>query len=123
MGNIYDELPRIEGFDFEEAISKMYFANVLKMSLMKFMDASPVYKENLEKYYATIEEAESMDAYRIEAHSIKGLMLTLGNKEFSEFAKEMEFAARDNDLGKIFDKHADFIAELDRVTESLKVIK
>jgi len=123
MGNIYDELPRIEGFDFEEAISKMYFANVLKMSLLKFVDASAGYRENLEKYFSTIEDAESMDAYRIEAHSIKGLMLTLGNREFSEFAKEMEFAARDNELAKILDRHAEFVAELDKVTERLKVIK
>ena len=41
--------------------------------------------------------AEDYAAYKIEAHSIKGTMLTIGLKDFSERAKKHEFAARDND--------------------------
>jgi HPt (histidine-containing phosphotransfer) domain-containing protein len=42
-------------------------------------------------------EANDLNAYRIDAHTIKGSMATIGMKAFSERAKKHEFAARDND--------------------------
>ena len=52
-----------------------------------------------------------IDSYRVVAHSIKGLMATIGLKDVSEHAKRHEFAAKDNNVEYINKDGAAFIGE------------
>ena len=51
------------------------------------------------------------DNYRIVVHSLKGNALTIGALNLSEHAKELEFAARDNRIDEIMEKHGPFLKE------------
>ena len=64
-------------------------------------------------------EKKDLEGYRIAAHSVKGLMATVGAKAMSEEAREHEYAARDGkaefvaEKGKAFaDKYEEFCRKL-----------
>ena len=54
---------------------------------------------------------QDWDNYRIVVHSLKGNALTIGALRLSEHAKELEFAARDDRIGEIMEKHEPFLKE------------
>ena len=64
-------------------------------------------------------ESGDMEAYRREAHSVKGLMATIGLESLSERAKKHEFAARDNDADFIKSDFEAFIEEYRSVCKKL----
>jgi HPt (histidine-containing phosphotransfer) domain-containing protein len=64
-------------------------------------------------------EARDLASYKIEAHSVKSSMATIGLKDFSERAKRHEFAARDNDIAFIYGDSEAFINEYTSLCESL----
>ena len=64
-------------------------------------------------------EARDLASYKIETHSVKSSMATIGLKDFSERAKRHEFAARDNDIAFIYGDSEAFINEYTSLCESL----
>ena len=60
-----------------------------------------------------------MKAYKIEAHSVKSSMATIGMKDFSERAKKHEFAAKDNETDFIYGDAEDFIREYEEICRKL----
>ena len=72
--------------------------------------------KQLEAFYRT----QDWDNYRILAHSLKGNARTIGALQFSEHAKELEFAARDERTGEIMEKHAPFLAEYRAILDAIK---
>ena len=64
-------------------------------------------------------EEKDIKAYRIEAHTVKSTVATIGMKELSERAKKHEYAARDNDLDFIYSDSEDFIKEYLEVCKKL----
>lgn len=69
------------------------------------------YKEKLITYI----ENDDMQNYAIIAHTLKSTSLNIGAKRFSEFAKEHEFAAKQNDNEKIKKSFDNFLIHLDKV--------
>ncbi len=61
--------------------------------------------------------------YRIVAHSLKGNALTIGALQFSEHAKELEFAARDERTGDIMQKHEPFLAEYRAILDAIQELE
>ncbi len=87
-------LASIEGLDYKLALSYCADEEDLLMEIVGDVSKEgPDRAERMREFLA----AEDYAAYKIEAHSIKGTMLTIGLKDFSERAKRHEFAARDND--------------------------
>ncbi len=68
-------------------------------------------KNEKSKQLETFFRAQDWDNYRIIAHSLKGNALTVGALRLSEHAKELEFAARDNRIDEIMEKHEPFQKE------------
>ena len=64
-------------------------------------------------------EAGDMEAYRREAHSVKGLMATIGLAALSDRAKDHEYAARDNNAEFIKADFEEFIEEYRSVCKKL----
>ena len=56
-----------------------------------------------------------MQNYAIIAHTLKSTSLNIGAKRFSDFAKEHELAAKQNDNEKIKESFDDFLIQLDKV--------
>ncbi len=69
------------------------------------------YREKLITYV----ENDDMQNYAIIAHTLKSTSLNIGAKRFSEFAKEHEFASKQNDKAKIKESFDDFLTHLDKV--------
>ena len=87
-------LASIEGLDYKLALSYCADEEDLLMEIVGDVSKEgPDRAERMREFLA----AEDYAVYKIEAHSIKGTMLTIGLKDFSERAKKHEFAARDND--------------------------
>ncbi len=63
--------------------------------------------KQLEAFFRT----QDWENYRIVVHSLKGNALTVGALQLSEHAKELEFAARDDRIGEIMEKHEPFLEE------------
>ena len=76
---------------------------------------------HVEKMRKSLEEKD-IQTYRIEAHTIKSTMLTVGLKELSERAKKHEFAARDNDTDFVYKDADAFINEYIEICRKLKDI-
>ena len=58
---------------------------------------------------------DDMQNYAIIAHTLKSTSLNIGAKRFSDFAKEHELAAKQNDNEKIKESFDDFLIQLDKV--------
>lgn len=69
------------------------------------------YREKL----ITCIQNDDMQNYAIIAHTLKSTSLNIGAKRFSDFAKEHEFASKQNNKEKIKESFDDFIAHLDKV--------
>ena len=76
-------------------------------------------KNEKSKQLETFFRAQDWDNYRIIAHSLKGNALTVGAMHLSEHAKELEFAARDNRIGEIMEKHGPFLKEYRDLLEAI----
>ena len=68
-------------------------------------------KNEKSKQIETFFRVRDWDNYRIVVHSLKGNALTIGALNLSEHAKELEFAARDNRIDEIMEKHGPFLKE------------
>ena len=88
------KLAAIEGLDYETALS--YCADDESFLMEILSDVASECSGRCDKMRKSL-EANDLNAYRIDAHTIKGSMATIGMKAFSERAKKHEFAARDND--------------------------
>ena len=98
----------VEGMDIDRALEYCGGdAKVLKEILVEITREAG---ERSQKLRDSL-KAGDFDAYRREAHTIKGLMATIGLKELSERAKQHEFAARDGNAAFMEEDSEAFIAE------------
>ena len=111
-----NRLSVIKGFDYDTAFT--FCAEdegILKEIIEEIAREGP---KRAERMHKDVEERD-FEAYRIEAHSIKSSMATIGIKEFSERAKKHEFAARDNNQTYIIGDADDFMKEYETLCEEL----
>ena len=101
-------LTAIEGLDFDKAL--LYCAGdekILEEIVSDVASECPGRSERMRKNLA----AKDLKAYKIDAHTIKSTMSTLGLQGFSDLARKHEFAARDNDVAFIEENGEGFIDE------------
>ncbi len=115
-GTLKNRLSSIEGLDYDEALS--YCGGEEEMLLEIIGDIAKEWPERSERMRKSLEEKD-IKAYKIDAHSIKSSMATIGLKEFSERAKKHEFAARDNDIAFIYGEADSFINEYIEICKKL----
>ncbi len=110
-------LASIEGLDYDTALrhcggSEEMFSEIL----------ADIISESEERCTRMKQSVADKDAasYRIDAHSIKSNMATLGLSELSERARKHEFAARDGDMDFILSDHEEFISAYAGICRKLK---
>ena len=77
-------------------------------------------KNEKTKQIETFFRAKDWDNYRIVVHSLKGNALTVGALKLSEHAKELEYAARDDRIDEIMEKHEPFMKEYRALLDAIE---
>ena len=116
-GNAPDEkvdLPELEEFDFEYAMRLLRNKSLLKETLLDFYHSMPGMVNKLEIYVDTLEQKESLNAYRIEVHALKSTAATVGALLLSKLARMLEVAAKEKDLDKIRVLHPILMEEIEK---------
>ncbi len=128
---VADDLPEVEGADWEYAIRHLGETELLKLVIKDFMRGAEKESEKLEGIYQSLfsemrhpemeekDNAELLSQYRILVHSMKNSAAMLGALMVSSLAKLLEFAARDEKTDVIIKVHAIFIFEWNAFCERL----
>ncbi len=97
--DVRDELPDIDGVNWDIALFNMEKTEVLKGAISDFLVMANMEMITLEEVYGKIEE--SYAEFRIQAHSMKTHAATIGAVHVAGLAKYLEYAARDEELDTI----------------------
>ena len=106
------ELPQIDEFHFDYALSLAQDEKVLYKFLQDFQQALKVVPQKLEVLYADIAKEDGIDNYRTEVHALKSTAATVGALLLSQTARLLEIAAIEKDLDKIHTLHPILLKEL-----------
>ncbi len=117
LSDIEKKLSEIDGLDVDVA---MQYAGNDEDILAQVVDSIASGCEAMIKTLREDLEASDYEAYRRDAHSVKGLMATIGLSSLSDRAKQHEFAARDGNIDFIKKDCEGFIEEYRTVCEKLK---
>jgi len=84
--------------------------------LKEYVKSSVEFKDTLEESFSN----DKWDAYGIAAHSIKSNSYSVGADSMGDYAREMEFAAKEENKEFINNNHADFIARYDEMVLNIR---
>jgi len=87
---------------------------IYKEILEVYCDEFSENKEKLNKF----KNDEDWKNYTILAHAIKGTSLTIGAQNFSNFAKQMELAGKEEHYGEIVSNHERFINSYNELVQT-----
>lgn len=103
-----EELPFIDGVDWEHAISKLKDEGLLRESVRNYFGMAATDLNTLKAMYEKLREdvsqeitVESFSDFRIKIHSMKSNVATIGADHLAGLAKYLEYAARDCNLETI----------------------
>ncbi len=122
-GTAPDDLPQIDGLDWNFAWLHLPSRDLLQDSLKEFYTLIPVQSKKLTHFYdeLTLDQSdENYNDYRILVHAMKGLAATIGLIPLAGPAKLLEFAARDKKIDVIYALHPVFIYEWDSYRDKIK---
>ena len=114
--SIKRKLTAIEGLDYKTALG--HCGNDEEFLKEIIRDVASEGQKRVERMRKNLEDKD-LEAYRIEAHSVKSTMATIGLMSLSERARKHEFAAKEVDTDFIFSDAEDFISEYLKVCEQL----
>ncbi len=117
--SLKDGLASIDGLDYDTALAYCGGDESLLREIIE--DIATESQERIERMRKSLDEKD-INSYRIDAHSIKSSMATIGLKEFSEKAKTHEFAAKDDDTDYIYENSEAFIQEYTEICQKLSHI-
>lgn len=122
-GKVRRELPQIDEFNFDYALSCIQEEDLLYKFLQDFQKTLITVPRKLESLYADITQEGGIDKYRSEVHALKSLAATVGALLLSQTARLLEIAAIEKDLEKIHILHPILLTELakhkERINEAL----
>ena len=122
-GTAPDDLPQIDGLDWNFAWLHLPSRDLLRESLQEFYTLIPVQSKKLTQFYddLTLDQSDdNYNEYRILVHAMKGLAATIGLIPLAGPAKLLEFAARDKKIDVIYALHPVFIYEWDSYRDKIK---
>ncbi|MBO4337961.1 MAG: response regulator [Lachnospiraceae bacterium] len=122
-----DELPSVEGLDWDYAFLHLPDKEALMQAAEEFSNAAHIQADKLDKMYDDIRSAAddnqkkaALDSYRILVHGMKSGAATIGIVPLAGMAKVLEYAARDEDQSIIERLHEIFIKEWRTTDQRLK---
>lgn len=102
-GGQAEELPSLDGIDWEYALLHLKDAGILKDTVNQFYLAMDRESEELGRYFQMLQDTserqrkEAMEQYEIKVHAMKSNALMIGAVSLSGVAKMLEYAARDGE--------------------------
>ena len=108
---LLDELPVVEGLDWNYAWLHLPDLELLQFTLKAFYDQIDTAADCLEQAYAKISDAAYLEQYRIQVHAMKGLAATVGILTLSGVARVLESAAKDGKIDVILSMTTIFLEE------------
>ena len=96
-----EELPVVEGLDWNYAWLHLPDMELLAYTVKEFYDQIDPAAESLERAYEQIEDAAYLEQYRIQVHAMKSLAATIGIVTLSGVARVLESAAKDGKINII----------------------
>lgn len=114
--------PEIDGVDFRYASLYIEKPEMLMKLMREFVGQLMEKKTCLEKWYETIGEEESRNAYRIEVHALKSTSAMLGILTVFSLAKLQEKAVLENEIETISLLHPLLMKELIVFNERLSCL-
>jgi CheY-like chemotaxis protein/HPt (histidine-containing phosphotransfer) domain-containing protein len=115
--SLKEKLTSIQGLDYDTAMRHCGGSEEMLEEILS--DIVSECEDRCERMKQSVAHKDA-DAYRIDAHSIKSNMATLGLTELSKRAKEHEFAAKDQNLDFIQSDYEDFISSYAEICKKLK---
>lgn len=96
-----EELPVIEGLDWNYAWLHLPDRELLAYTVKEFYDQIDPAADCLEQAFAQIADAAHLEQYRIQVHAMKSLAATVGIVTLSGVARVLESAAKDGKINII----------------------
>ena len=116
------DLPELEEFDYEYAMGLLRNKALLKETLVDFYRSIPGLAQELSLQEDTIEQEESLNAYRIQVHALKSTAATVGALLLSKLARLLEVAAREGEREKVRTLHPILLEELEKHRKRLEIL-
>lgn len=138
LKSLYDFLPYdkiIEDHVYEASVEKMPMSVLERFDFLNCQiglaycaDSLDFYLEMLQSYVdndrskelEALYGQENWKDYQITVHALKSTSMSIGAEEMSEKAKKLEFAARDNDLDYIRQKHEIIMKEYQELIQKIQ---
>ena len=117
-----DKLIEIKGVDWDNAFTNIPEYGMLKELLVTFADSAEREVSELSRNYengVVNMDDESLNLYRIKVHAMKNSAALFGADALSSEAKELEFAARDNNRDLIVDKNNKFLKDYKKLASEI----
>lgn len=115
--SVQEKIEQIEGIDWDKGLAYVQGnQTVYEQFLLEYVKSSVDFLKRLSDFFA----AKDMANYRIVAHSIKSNSYYVGANELGDFAKEMEFAARDMDVDFILKMHEVFKESYSQIVRNIE---
>ena len=116
------ELPELEEFDYEYAMGLLRNRALLKETMIDFYRSIPGIAKDLSLHEDSIEQEESLNAYRIQVHALKSTAATVGALLLSKLARISEVAAREGEIQKLRALHPILLEELEKHRKRLEIL-
>lgn len=116
------DLPELDEFDYEYAMGLLRNKALLKETMVDFYRSIPGIVNDLNLHEDSIEQEESLNAYRIQVHALKSTAATVGALLLSKLARLLEVAAREREIKKIRTLHPILLEELEKHRKRLEVL-
>lgn len=115
------ELPQVEGFDWEYGLLHFLNAQMLWESVEDFYNGCESAVAELDLLYQDISGPKGIDAYRIKVHALKSNLALIGAMQASALARILEYAARDGKEERLRHLHGVLMDEVEACRQNLSV--
>ena len=115
------ELPQVEGFDWEYGLLHFRNAQMLWESVEDFYNGCESAVAELDLLYQDISGPKGIDAYRIKVHALKSNLALIGVMQASALARILEYAARDGKEERLRHLHGVLMEEVEACRQNLSV--
>ena len=119
-------IPEAEGFSWKEAMKHFPDEKALYGSLKQFYYSLPDTLKTIEDIYEKLngkyskeEKENAINQGKIEFHTVKSVLVLLGNDKVSSLARELEMAAKGGQIEDILNKTPVLLEELEKMPKRL----
>lgn len=119
------KIPPVEGIDVDYALTKLPTEDLLLETMKDFVHGAANASAELNRLYEGLKlQSDNTDyeSYRVKVHGMKSSAAYIGGVSVSGLARFLEYAARDQELGKITAVHAAFIDEWNALADRLSAV-